>query len=137
MATTIFLRFSVSPTLVSPPLSFIMLLPLKIALYFESSQYLNSMKSFRVICLSVFFVVIAVFLSGDADLPILFATSPPERAFQDKVVWITGIIGFVKLRTWTKLHERGIVGNRCCYGNGAGQYECKGYPVGSKVQYHA
>ena len=40
--------------------------------------------------LTILVVIIGIFLSIDTDFPLYILPNPPENAFEDKVVWITG-----------------------------------------------
>jgi hypothetical protein len=90
------------------------------------------MNPVKIIVLSAIVVAIAIFFAGDADLPIYLAPAAPENAFKDKVIWITGEWLYPPIIV-NLIESRGVIGNWCWIGHGAGKYECESHCFCEKV----
>jgi len=49
-----------------------------------------SFFSFSTIFFTLLALILAIWLTSDADLTLILAHSPPANAFEGKVIWITG-----------------------------------------------
>jgi short-subunit dehydrogenase len=64
---------------------------------------------------AVILIPIAIFLSGDADIGLLFSPSPPNMSYLNQVIWITGAssgIGAATALEFTKLGAQVIISAR-------------------------
>jgi hypothetical protein len=64
---------------------------------------------------AVLLIPVAIFLRGDADLGLLFLSSPPEMSYLNQVIWITGAssgIGAATALEFSKLGAKVIISAR-------------------------